>query len=1291
MKPEYSNNYHKLPVCYCVSILKIFLVILILVKPAESQGQPEFRFKHLSTQSGLSNNIINCIAQDRMGFMWFGTMEGLNRYDGSDFKVFKKDLNDPLSLADNMVFKVYIDKQNRIWVGTQNGLCLFDYRMENFSHFILDSQNLHINTANRITGIAEDSQKKLFFASERGFIYHYDRVEKKFLKIEHNFSSIKDFIIDSEDRFWTAGLHGVYCFDRTSGKRIYYDSYVEGGKKIPVSGVNTIMEEGDTIWIGSLNSKVFYILKDEMKLRILNYDFKNAYFIYDIYRTRDGIIYIATTDGLYLYDKKEGSVFEYKYNKNNPFGLTSLGITDVFEDMQKNIWIGTYQGGINLAASGKAFKNYNAFSQELTLQIVNVNSILEDHKGHLWVGSFDRGIQVINPRNNTGKVFLNKPDDPNSVGYGSVYSIFCDSHNDVWVGTYLGYLQKYVATRDYFRSFPFKPEMGKQSPGLDVRSIAEDDEGYLWIISHSNGMSRFNPVDGSYKHFIRDDNNIKNTIPDNWAFQLIIDHAGFIWIATPSGLSKFDRHKEIFHNYFNDPSDTTSLCNNFVNTVFEDSNHNLWVGTKFGLDYLNRRNNKFYHFYTKDGLPSNQIKSILEYKPGELWLGTGYGLSRMRYVRNIETGGISAVFRNYDESDNLQDIFFWERSAIKTSDERLVFGGEKGIIVFNPDEITDNTRIPEIYFTDFELFNKSVAIGDYDSLLKDNIINTKSLRLKHNQNYFTIRFIANNYISNEKNQYRFILENFDEAWIEAGSKREASYTNVDPGKYIFRVKASNNDGYWNEEGISLKLNIRPPFYSTWLFRTLAVVLIVLIAFSYNISRLKNLRVQNLMLEERVNRRTSELSDLNRKIGDQNDQLAVQKMNVEKAYEELSSYRNKLEELVELRTKELTIAKEKAEESDRLKSSFLANLSHEIRTPLNSIIGFSGLLFDSDVTEDERKSYKEIIDGSNNTLLNLINDIIDFSKIESGHLEIILGEITLSQLLDDLYKIFSLEIKRQKHETSKDLDFKVNIDDRLKAVRITTDETRLKQILSNLISNAIKFTHKGYIEVGCGLVRSNKYLRFFVKDTGIGIRKDHQSIIFERFRKVEDDGNRIYRGAGLGLAISQELARCLGGEISLESKENEGSVFYLTLPLKADISESGGAYPDDNLQNGVPDFSGSLILVAEDDYANYAYLEKIILKTRASVLHAKNGKELIDLYNKNQNASLILMDIKMPRMNGIDALKLLKASGVKIPVIAQTAYAFSDEIKAIKASGFTDYITKPINADDFFRLLRLHIV
>jgi signal transduction histidine kinase/ligand-binding sensor domain-containing protein/CheY-like chemotaxis protein len=1294
--------------------MRISFSILLLMTMLFSHAQfSELRFQHINTKNGLSNNIIRCIIQDHLGYIWIGTEDGLNRFDGYSNKIFKKILDDTTSLTDNMVYSIYIDTHDDIWVGTQAGLCLYNENKDNFKTYILDKSQYQINTANRVTGIKEDANSNLYIATELGFLYRLNRKTGNFEKDTHNFKSIRDFIIDREGNFWSGGYAGLFRYNRESNELNYWEYFNYNNRSYSVRDVNTIFEEGDTIWIGTIKGRIYYILKSSFEIRPFKYNLDSSYFIYDIFKSRKGLFYFSTANGLYLYSKKTDRFVSYQYQPFDKDGISGHGVTLTYEDMQGNIWLGTFQGGVDLAISGKAFSNYNQFSRGFSLDVINIRAITEDSRGWLWLGSFDKGINVINPKTGEKQLFMPYEKNPYSLPFGTVFTIFEDSRKNIWIGTYLGYLQRYDPQTRSFISYPFYPWKKEASEGRDVRSIIEDKESNLWLISHSHGMSMFDPRTKTFKHYRRDYSNLSNSIADDWAFQLLLDHEGFIWVATPSGLSKFDPKTEKFRNYYHFPNDPGSLCNNFVNVIFEDSNHNLWIGTSYGLDVFNRKNEVFRHFYVKDGLPSVQIKSILEHRPGELWISTGNGLSRMRYMQDTVSGTISATFRNYNTSDNLQDNFFWERSAYKTKEGLLAFGCEKGLVMFNPDEIHDNTAIPKVYITGLRLFNEPVKIGDYDSLLRQNIRLTKEIKFNRHQNYFTIEYVAINYVANENNQYAYMLEGFDKDWIEVGNKREASYTNLDPGRYVFRVKASNNDGYWNEEGASIKITIKPAFIDTiWskLIILCGIAALVLFFYYYRISILKS---QNILLEQNVEKRTEqlmkanfELEEKNKHILAQNEEiikqnleifnkneeinkqkllLEKQKNEVEHAYEELALYRDKLEEIVEERTHELMEAKEKAEESDRLKSSFLANLSHEIRTPLNSIIGFSSLIFNEEISDEERKSYQSIIESSSVTLLNLINDIIDFSKIEAKRLEIIITEVPLIKIFNNLKEIYTYEIKKQQLFTAKQLEFRVNIDKNIQSMVIPTDEIRLNQILSNLVNNAIKFTQKGYIEVGCEFIAENETLEFYVKDTGVGIKKEYHEIIFDRFRKVEDDKDTIYRGAGLGLAISRQLIKLLGGDIWVESEPGKGSVFYFSHPVKVAKQPDHEDYAKTSVRS-LPSLHDKVILIAEDDYSNFLYIEKLVNKTGAKVFHAADGYEAVEIMKKNPDIDLILMDIKMPGMNGMDALKIIREDFTKVPVIAQTAYVLTEEIKKFYEAGFNDYISKPIKPDDFYSLL-----
>lgn len=1299
--------------------LYVFTTIVlfsILQLPAQNT---DLRFSYITTQNGLSNNIVNCIGQDNYGFIWIGTMEGLNRYDGYNNTVFKKVLGDTTSIADNMIYKIYIDCFNNILVGTQNGLCIYNPDPENFTTVIPDPLQIQINTANRVTGIAENTTKQLFVTVELGSLFEFNMVTQKFIPDTNSFVSIRDFLIDKNDIFWLGGDNGLYAYNKKNGAITHFNQCITNNQVLPINKVNTIFEEGDTIWIGTTLGRIFYVLKSTMQVHLLQHNFEQTYFVYDIYKPSDGLFYVSTTDGLFLYDKTDNTYTAYRYQKDNPNGLKSFGVTTTFQDRQGNIWLGTYQGGINLSIKGKPFYNYNQYSASLTLDVENIKTIMQDHESRIWIGSFNTGVNVVEFKNNKKQLFMPNPNNPdNSLGAGSVHSIFEDSKNQIWVGTYVSTLKKYNPLTNNFTPVVFYDNDKTNVISRDVRSIAEDKNNNLWIVAHGNGIIKYNINTGQYTQLKRDFNNIATTLADDYAFHLIIDHKNYIWVATPSGLSGLDPKTNIFTNYFNQANDTNSLCNNFVNTVFEDGNQNLWIGTNYGLDMFDRNNNIFHHLYDKHGLPSNQIKGILENKPGELWITTGVGLSRLVYDYDTINMVLRAAFRNYNKFDNIQDEYFWEQSGCKLNNGNIAIGGETGLTIFNPDDIHDNETVPLVYLTNFKLFNNKVIVNDNTKILTRNILNTSLITLKHNQNFITFEYVAINYIAREKNQFKYKLEGFDADWVMAGNKREASYTNLSPGKYVFKVIASNNDNKWNYTGAQVEVVVLPPFYKTWLFRIILFLLIGGIIVMYLFRQQQIYLQQKSLLEKMVQKRTQELIKLNDELIDKNlrisaqneeittqseelqakgneiyeqkQKLEKQKEQIEQAYEELKIHRSQLEELVEQRTHELIIAKDKAEESDRLKTSFLTNMSHEIRTPLNSIIGFSNLLSEGLISDNERDNIKNIIQVNSQLLLGLIHDIIDFSKIESGQFEIYKSSLQLSVFLQSIKNIYDVEATKILFSFDKKIEFRTNFDSTLNNISIITDQIRVNQVFAVLINNAIKFTRQGFIEVGC-YVKDDNFVEFYVKDTGIGIDKRYHNAIFERFRKIEDDISKLYSGTGLGLSIVQKIVNLLGGQIKVESELGKGAAFYFTAAI--DHNPAGALVnqiSNNNTEKKQTDLSGVTILVAEDDEANFIFIERLLSKYKATVLHAANGAQVIEILDKTPDVKLILMDIKMPVMNGVDALLLLRNKNYTMPVIAQTAYAFASEIQQILRNGFTDYISKPINSTVLLKLINKYL-
>ena len=687
-------------------------------------------------------------------------------------------------------------------------------------------------------------------------------------------------------------------------------------------------------------------------------------------------------------------------------------------------------------------------------------------------------------------------------------------------------------------------------------------------------------------------------------------------------------------------------------------------------------------------------------------------------------------FTYFTDLDGLQGKQFTKFAFLKAKDGTFYIGGYNGFNTFKPEKIQSSSYIPPVYIDEFQLFNEQVNINSPNSPLKQPIAETKKIVLNYKQSVISFGFTAINFTNPQKAIYAYKMEGYDKKWnYTTSNRRYATYTNLDPAEYTFMVKATNQDGIWNEKPTSIRIIITPPFWKTKWFIFIALLLIIGSAFGFYKWRTSQLKRQKKILEIKVKERTAQLEDANTQLEErqeeilqqneeiklqkeiveetnaqleerqeeilqQNEEIKLQKevveeqhAKIEKAYQELSLYENQLEEIVDQRTKQLIIARKKAEESDRLKSSFLANLSHEIRTPLNAIIGFSGLLIDGRAEQDNQEMFKSMIQSSSESLMNLIEDILDFSKIEAGQIDIYKSPVTLSKLIAEIRELYSHEMT--KLNANKNIEFRIIVPKELEDKIIITDENRLKQILQNLISNAFKFTMKGFVELSFNLSSDGKFLRFQIKDSGIGISKENQEVIFGRFRKIENPSSNLFRGTGIGLSICKHLVKLLEGKIGVESTLGNGSTFYFTIPYEI-VFQALKNEKEQNSKLVIPDFSGKTILLAEDDDSNYLLAETYLKKTNATLIRALDGKHAVAIYKENSQLDIVLMDIKMPVMDGFDALKQIREINQQIHIIAQTAHSYQEEIDKILSNGFTDYILKPINAKKLYLLLKKYL-
>jgi signal transduction histidine kinase/CheY-like chemotaxis protein len=732
---------------------------------------------------------------------------------------------------------------------------------------------------------------------------------------------------------------------------------------------------------------------------------------------------------------------------------------------------------------------------------------------------------------------------------------------------------------------------------------------------------------------------------------LLTDRTGTLWVGTNRGLDRFDHHTERFTIYLHDERDPASLSNEGIQSLYEDHQGNLWIGTRRGLNRLDRGRGALKSFTTQDGLANDGIESIREDSRGKLWLATRDGLSEFL----LETKTV----RNYSEADGLPGGYqnptgSADRSCV-TPEGELVFASDHGVTVFNPDRVSANPFLPPVVLTDFLLFNKPV-LPSSNAPLHQPIWAAHSVTLNHNQSIFTLEFAALSYLAPERNRYRYRLENLEKEWNEVGGdRRVATYTNLPPGKYVFRVQGSNDDLVWNQTGARIDITVLPPWWATWWFRSVAGLLIVGMVWAGYQSRVKNLRLQNVRLEAQVAQRTHELRT---------------------ARDAAEQAKNASDD-----------AKNLAEQANQAKTTFLSNMSHELRTPLNAILGFSNLLRESAVSDKQRRDL-DIINRSGVHLLNLIDDVLDMAKIEAGSVVIENAQLDLKDLVSAV-----MDLMRLRGE-EKGLELYVQQNAGF-CQFVQTDGEKLRQILINLVGNAVKYTQRGSVilRIGGQPAQDSQHCRLVVEvqDTGVGIAGDDQARIFEPF--VQAGKSPTQKGTGLGLAITKKHVELMGGTIQVESTPGTGSLFRVELPvLKVEKKEMPVPKPKSGriigLEPGQPEYR---ILIVEDQEENWLLLQRLLESAGFQVQVAESGTTGINKFVTLQ-PHFIWMDWWLPDMVGLEAARRIREldGGQDVKIVILSAFAFSKYRDEALSAGVDDFISKPFQSEEIFECLVRHL-
>jgi ligand-binding sensor domain-containing protein/serine phosphatase RsbU (regulator of sigma subunit) len=794
-----------------MKIKYLSLIFSLLIFSSNIRAQNRINFKHLTVEDGLSQSSVTCILQDKKGFMWFGTQDGLNRYDGYNIKVFKNNPTDFTSLINNFIFSIYEDSSGTLYIETQGGgFQKYNPLTESFTRIPKDSINLKGAEFNSVSPFFEDTSGVQWFGG-LGAATGLKRVDTKTGKVtifKHdpkNPSSLSDDKVfsvfrDRSGNLWVGTANGLDELDEKSGKFTHYQNDPNNSNSISNNWVWPIYEDSrGYLWIGTFRgglnrfnpkTKSFVNFKnDPMDPRSLS---TNS--IFSIYQDRSGVIWIGNNEGGINYFLPSSQVFNlFTSNPENNNGLSDNSVLSMFADRNGNYWIGTRNGGLDKFDYGKnLFKTYlhNPASSN-SISSNAIVSIYEDRSGILWIGNLSSGLDAFDTQNNTFKHYKSNPSDPNSLSDNRIYSIVQDKKGIIWIGTYGG------------------------------------------------GLNKLDPLTGKITRFMHDEKNSKS-ISSDAIWSIAIDHAGKLWLGTfGGGVNIFDPTTNTAKHIINDPKNPKSLLDNNVTRVFIDSKNNVWVGSTKGLSRYDRQSNTFKNYREQDGLPNESVFGILEDDKGNLWISTNKGLSRF----NPKT----EVFKNFYSQDGLQGDEFNQNAFAKDNiTGRLMFGGSNGFNVFNPDRIKENHYLPPIEFTDYMRYNTDNEEGK--PIFEKGISERDSLFLTYKDNIINLQFAGLSYYNNSQNQYKYELVGFNKNWIQLGNKHTVTFTNLSPGKYNLKVIGSNNDGLWNKKGASLFIEVTPPWWKTNV--AYSIYFIFFVGFLYAIRKVElNRREQKTKIRE----------------------------------------------------------------------------------------------------------------------------------------------------------------------------------------------------------------------------------------------------------------------------------------------------------------------------------------------------------------------------------------------------------------------------------------------------------
>lgn len=1126
--------------------------------------------------------------------MWFGTRNGLNRFDGYKFRTFRNNLSDLSSIGSNSILSLFEDANEKLWIGTYKGISIYDPVTEKFSSFNFLSQN-------EIRAIKADGHGNIWIVANSA-LYKYNTSRKTLTHFQFVNAQTSALSISNGGTVWIATSTGVIKRYNDS-QNSFTDFDISSSFKNPINAIQDIYPVSDTsLLIGTMYNALLLNTNQKKLTNLLKEcSVTKDIQIHKIIQQSTGEYWLGTETGLYIIDVVAKKAILIQKERDNPYSLTDNVIYTLYKDKESSIWLGTFFGGINYYSV-----EYNQFQRYFPHKGMNnlsgnlVHEICSDKNGNIWVGTEDAGLNKLDPRTGTVKQFT--PNGKGSISYRNIHGLLA-YENELWIGTYEHGLDVMdLKTEKIVRHYEANTGPGSLKGNFIVTLYKTKSNEIL--IGTWNGLMKYNKQTDTF---------IADSFFTMQIQSIHEDNEGTVWVASyGSGVYYQNKRTGEHGNFPFMATNQNSLSNNYVNSLYQDSNGNLWFCTEGGLSSYNKQKKQFKRYTVNDGLPDNQVFRILEDDQKNFWLSTAKGLVSFNpFFKNIKV---------YTTANGLISNQLNYNSSFKTGNGILFFGTVKGMISFNPNQFIKNAYIPPVYITGIQFNNQEIAVNEKHPLPKQSITYARTLRIPHDSSTLSFDVAALSYVTPELNTYEYKMDGYDKDWTTIRNNRKIYYTKLPPGNYIFRVKGSNAGEVWNENEVRLRIHISPPFWaSIWAYIIYTVMITVIV--------LTIVRYYYVAQKEKTKRRFE-------------------------AFE-----------------------REKEREVYKSKIDFFTNIAHEIRTPLTLIkLPFEKLI--SKTNDPETNENLHIMKKNINRLVDLTNQLLDFRKAEENNLSLNFTKTDINDAVTEVYNAFK-PVAEQKNINYKQELPKISL-------QAYVDHEAFQKILSNLLSNAIKYADRSVFIRLLPFRSDDNFFCIEVKNDGRLIPDDLKEKIFEPFYRIKETEKQ--EGTGIGLALSRSLAELHQGFLEFKPDE-ELNRFLLTLPIhqekEINFIKADHEFPEEignnEFKTGSTD-EKPLLLLVEDNKEIVDFLSKE-LKNQYRIAKASNGQEAIDILHA-ENVQLVVSDIMMPVMNGIDLCKKLKndLQFSHIPFIMLTAKnTLSSRIEGLEV-GADAYIEKPFSME-----------